>query len=86
MTKAEYDQLRVQYDPELLRTAQSWIDREPPKEYSPTIWHHKAQGKEFVIMKCGEDDLRAFVLVDRQGLKNYLGKPEIANRKGTRDL
>ena len=89
MTASELHQLRIEYNiQESLQQAHTIntpvLSEDPlivaPPAYSdaPTFWHYKALGNEFVIVKCAENDFRAFRLVDYEQLQEYLGDPAIA--------
>jgi hypothetical protein len=68
------------YDPASQRLGQAW-DGRPGASPTTTFWHYETLGKEFVIVKCGDDDFRAFTPIDLQGLVSYLGPPPIATSK-----
>lgn len=73
MTKEEFDRnVLAPYAPEAMRLGQQW-DGSPGSSPATAFWHYRANGREFVVVKCGADDHRVFVPVEIRELRNYLG-------------
>lgn len=88
MTKQEWESLRTSYDPNLLRIGHLWDGKAHPEGRVPmkdqSFWQYERNGKEFVIVKCAENNFCAFTITDRAGLKEFLGEIIDAKSKPSR--